>query len=69
VHPAFAEAEIIETGTGVRPAYPDNLPDVTEDGRTIVINGAYRHGFLLSPAMARKAAGIACQTLSKGTGS
>ncbi|MDA5634408.1 MULTISPECIES: glycine oxidase ThiO [Rhizobium/Agrobacterium group] len=63
VHPAFAEAEIIETGTGVRPAYPDNLPDVTEDGRTVFINGAYRHGFLLSPAMARHAAGIVCQTL------
>ena len=63
VHPAFAEAEIIETGTGVRPAYPDNLPDVTEDGRTIFINGAYRHGFLLSPAMARHAAGIVYQTL------
>lgn len=69
LHPAFAEAEIIETGTGVRPAYPDNLPDVTEDGRTIFINGAYRHGFLLSPAMARKVAEIVCHTLSKGTGS
>lgn len=65
VHPAFAEAEIIETGTGVRPAYPDNLPDVTQDGRTIFINGAHRHGFLLSPAMARQAAEIVCQTLSK----
>ncbi|MCZ4432616.1 glycine oxidase ThiO [Agrobacterium sp. SOY23] len=64
VHPAFAEAEIIETGTGVRPAYPDNLPKVTEDGRTIFINGAHRHGFLLSPAMARQAAGIVCETLS-----
>lgn len=63
VHPAFAEAQIIEAGTGVRPAYPDNLPDVTKDGRTIFINGAYRHGFLLSPAMAQHAAGIVCQTL------
>lgn len=63
VHPAFAEAQIIETGAGVRPAYPDNLPDVTQDGGTIFINGAYRHGFLLSPAMARKAAEIVCQTL------
>lgn len=65
VHPAFGEAEIIETGSGVRPAYPDNLPDVTEDGRTIFINGAYRHGFLLSPAMARRAAHIVCATLSQ----
>lgn len=69
VHPAFGEAEIIETGTGVRPAYPDNLPDVSQDGRTIFINGAHRHGFLLSPAMARKAAEIVCRNISKGTGS
>jgi glycine oxidase len=26
LHPAFAEAEIVETGAGVRPAFPDNLP-------------------------------------------
>ncbi|MFF2323502.1 glycine oxidase ThiO [Agrobacterium sp. NPDC058088] len=65
VHPAFAEAEIIETGTGRRPAYPDNLPKVTEDGRTIFINGAHRHGFLLSPSMARQAVRIICQNLSQ----
>jgi len=69
VHPAFAEARIIESGTGVRPAYPDNLPKVMQDCRTIFINGAHRHGFLLSPAMARQAADIIRQTLSEGTGS
>ena len=26
LHPAFAEAEVVETGVDVRPAYPDNLP-------------------------------------------
>ncbi|RAZ72941.1 glycine oxidase ThiO [Mesorhizobium atlanticum] len=59
VHPAFGEAEIVETGVGVRPAYPDNLPRVKrrKDG-TITINGLYRHGFLLSPAMAEQAAGL-----------
>ncbi len=56
LHPAFGEAEIIETGTGVRPAYPDNLPRVVREGRTIAINGLYRHGFLLAPAMAQQAA-------------
>jgi glycine oxidase len=58
LHPAFLEALIVETGTGVRPAFSNNLPDVIEDGQTIFINGAYRHGFLLSPAMARKAADL-----------
>ncbi|CDX53737.1 putative thiamine biosynthesis oxidoreductase ThiO [Mesorhizobium plurifarium] len=59
VHPAFGEAEIVETGVGVRPAYPDNLPRVKrwKDG-TLTINGLYRHGFLLSPAMAEQAAGL-----------
>ncbi|MEO1494968.1 MAG: glycine oxidase ThiO [Pseudomonadota bacterium] len=55
LHPAFAEAEILETGVDVRPAFPDNLPRlVAQDGR-ICVNGLYRHGFLLSPAMARQA--------------
>ncbi|TIQ34821.1 MAG: glycine oxidase ThiO [Mesorhizobium sp.] len=59
LHPAFGEAEIVETGAGVRPAYPDNLPRVErrKDG-AITINGLYRHGFLLSPAMAEQAAGL-----------
>lgn len=56
LHPAFGEARIAETGAGVRPAYPDNLPRVTEDGDTIHVNGLYRHGFLLAPAMAGEVA-------------
>jgi len=56
LHPAFGEAEIVETGAGVRPAYPDNLPRVIAEGNTITINGLYRHGFLLAPAMAVQAA-------------
>ncbi|EKF19314.1 glycine oxidase ThiO [Nitratireductor pacificus] len=56
LHPAFAEAKIVETGVGVRPAYADNLPRVTRTGRGVRVNGLYRHGFLLSPAMAREAA-------------
>lgn len=58
LHPAFGEAEIVETGVGVRPAFPDNLPRVETDGEIIAINGFYRHGFLLAPAMARQAADL-----------
>ncbi len=54
VHPAFAEAEIIETGAGVRPAFPDNLPRIRIRDRRIDVNGLYRHGFLLAPALARR---------------
>lgn len=58
VHPAFAEAEIVDLGAGVRPAFPDNVPRaiVREGGRRIFVNGAYRHGFLLAPVLARDVA-------------
>ena len=56
LHPAFAEAEIVEIGVDARPAFPDNLPRLVRQGRVIHVNGLYRHGFLLSPAMARMAA-------------
>lgn len=56
LHPAFGEARLVETGAGIRPAYPDNLPRVSEDGDTIHVNGFYRHGFLLAPAMAGEVA-------------
>ncbi len=58
VHPAFAEAEIIDLGAGVRPAFPDNIPRaiVRDGGRRIYVNGAYRHGFLLAPVLARAVA-------------
>ncbi|PBB86815.1 glycine oxidase ThiO [Mesorhizobium sp. WSM3876] len=58
LHPAFGEAELVETGVGVRPAFADNLPRVERDGKHLRINGLYRHGFLLAPAMARQAADI-----------
>ncbi|MBI3699271.1 MAG: glycine oxidase ThiO [Afipia sp.] len=52
VHPAFAEARIVEIGAGLRPALPDNLPRIAIDKNSIAVNGLYRHGFLLAPALA-----------------
>ena len=52
VHPAFGEARIVEIGAGLRPAFPDNLPRVSVGGGRITVNGLYRHGFLLAPALA-----------------
>lgn len=56
LHPAFAEAEILETGVDARPAFADNLPRLIRSGSTLYANGLYRHGFLLSPALARMTA-------------
>ena len=56
LHPGFGEAGIVELGAGLRPAFPDNVPKVAVRGDTLFVNGAYRHGFLLAPVLARIAA-------------
>jgi glycine oxidase len=58
LHPAFGEAEVLEIGVDARPAFPDNLPRIRRHGATIGVNGLYRHGFLLAPALARMAADL-----------
>jgi glycine oxidase len=57
LHPAFGEAQIVEAGAGVRPAFSDNVPKAIVRGSTIHVNGLYRHGFLLAPALAELVAG------------
>ena len=58
LHPAFGEAEVLEIGVDARPAFRDNLPRIRRRGRRIYVNGLYRHGFLLAPALARMAADL-----------
>jgi glycine oxidase len=58
LHPAFGEAHIVEIGTAVRAAFPDNLPRLVVRGNTVFVNGLYRHGFLVAPAMAQRAARV-----------
>ena len=58
LHPAFGEAEIAEIGTGVRAAFPDNLPRLRRRDGALYVNGLYRHGFLIAPALARRAAAV-----------
>ncbi|MGV8988953.1 MAG: FAD-dependent oxidoreductase [Cypionkella sp.] len=56
LHPGFAEAAIIETGSGLRPAFADNLPRIVKVGGCWHLNGLYRHGFLTAPALAEQLA-------------
>ena len=56
LHPAFGEAEIVEMGSNIRPAFADNMPRLVRDGPVLRLNGLYRHGFLLSPMLAAEAA-------------
>jgi glycine oxidase len=56
VHSGFAEARILEMATQCRPTLKNNLPEIRtlkEKGLTdlIMINGLYRHGFMIAPAM------------------
>lgn len=52
LHPSFAESKILNLQAGIRPAFPDNLPHIYHRGNIISCNGLFRHGYLLSPAMA-----------------
>ncbi|MCO6188544.1 glycine oxidase ThiO [Rhizobium sp. L1K21] len=56
LHPAFGEAEVLETASGIRPAYADNIPAAHGTGKHISINGMYRHGYLMAPALAEELA-------------
>ena len=52
VHSGFAEARIVEIATQCRPTLPDNLPAVRQSQpRVLEVNGLYRHGFMIAPAM------------------
>ena len=56
LHPGFAEAAIVEMGSGLRPAFADNVPLLTQAGGRWHLNGLYRHGFLTAPALAEQLA-------------
>lgn len=57
VHPALAEARVVETRAAVRAAFDDNLPRIAHCGKVIGVNGLYRHGFLLAPILAQQLRG------------
>ena len=52
LHPAFGEARIVGFKAGLRPAFPDNVPKIVTRGRYLLVNGFYRHGYLLAPVLA-----------------
>jgi len=55
VVPELAEARVVHSEANLRPALPDNLPHLsTQDGLTR-INGLFRHGWLIAPALVEQA--------------
>lgn len=55
VHPGFGEANIVHSRVNCRPALPDNLPTIMNRPGLMRINGLFRHGILLAPALAHEA--------------
>ncbi len=55
MHSGFAEARIVNMLTNCRPALKDNLPKIEHSNKMTRINGLYRHGYLLAPAVVEEA--------------
>ncbi len=55
MHSGFAEARIVKSLTNCRPALKDNLPKIEHKEGLTRINGLYRHGYLLAPAVVEEA--------------
>ncbi len=52
VDPCFGEARILDLVSQCRPTLPDNLPSIRRiAARVVQINGLYRHGYLIAPAV------------------
>lgn len=65
VLPELGEARILELDCDCRPALPDNRPAIrySPSKRLMEVNGLYRHGFLLSPAVVEEVLTILPQLL------
>jgi glycine oxidase len=51
VMPELAEARIVHMEANLRPALPDNEPHYHHEPGLLSINGLFRHGWLLAPAL------------------
>ena len=51
IHSGFAEANILENISQLRPAFDDNQPKILAHKQLIQVNGLYRHGYLISPVV------------------
>ena len=55
VLPAAAEARVVRMDVNLRPALPNNGPRIEFSGKRLRINGLFRHGWLLAPALLQQA--------------
>lgn len=55
VVPELAEARVVHSESNLRPALPDNLPRMERQPGLTRINGLFRHGWLIAPALVERA--------------
>jgi glycine oxidase len=55
VVPELAEARLVHSETNLRPALPDNLPHLHVEPGLTRINGLFRHGWMIAPALVEDA--------------
>jgi glycine oxidase len=48
----FKQARVLKSLTQCRPTLPNHLPEIKVEDGLIAVNGLYRHGFLIAPALA-----------------
>ncbi len=58
VLPELAEARIELSDVNLRPALPDNLPVIEQSDGLTRINGLFRHGWLIAPALVEDATNV-----------
>ncbi len=67
LHPAFAEARVLEMRSHCRPTLSHHLPEIRHGrGNIIDVNGLYRHGFLIAPVVVAAATELIQTRLTQG---
>ena len=64
LHAEFGEARVQRLAASLRPALPDRQPVAGPDAEGVWrINGLFRHGYLIAPALVQRAAGAIAEAL------
>jgi len=55
VHTGFADAHVVKSFVGLRPALGHHRPQIIVRNNWLAVNGLFRHGYLLSPVVVESA--------------
>ena len=67
VHPAFGEAKILELASNLRPTLQHHNPEIRfhQQHQLIEVNGLFRHGFMIAPAVSAATVRLAVALLKQ----